>query len=931
MMTPIAIIGAECNLPGAANTEAFWEMIRQGRSALGKVPECRLNRKLFYDPKGGRNKTSTDLGGVIDYSLVDPSRCPLPESVLKSFDRLQLALAVTVADACRNAGYEPEHFPVRNAGVFLGTTRSGDRNLELGIRAAFPELCGWLNQLNSFQESLAPEMRLEVLEEVRKKADEKLARIHEGVRPRFSSSDTAALIAQMLRLDGPQIVFNAACASSLHALSQAIMNLQLGRIDLAIAGGASYFHSDILILFASSGAMTANRACPMDRDADGMVIGEGNAVFLLKRLEDAIAAGDSIQAVFTGMGIASDGKGKSLWAPRKEGQVEALERAYADGISASDVDYIEGHATSTALGDVTEVEAVSMAFGNALKDRKIPIGSAKGNVGHTLEAAGAVGVLKTLLMMKHKMFPPVAGLRTPNPKIHWDSVPVVAYRECHPWEAPKGNRPRRAGVNAFGIGGLNVHLVMDEYLPEYWNAWLEKKKNWPEVKLDERIAVVGCGCIYPDAYNFKALEKLIFTEANGIRTMPLNRWDFTRILANMDPVSGFAGKQPECGSIDQYQYDWRKNRIPPKQIANANPLQFMMLDAVNEALNDMNFDRSLESRKRTGVVVGTSFGGHFADQMNLILWMPKFQDYLRHEFEARGLSEAKIAKILLELADFMHKKMPVLMDETGSFTPSAFSSRITKALDLHGGAVTVEANDISSGAALMCCLDQLLTGINDTMICLSGQFGLSPGVIISMVEQGTLALDGRISPFDQNSNGCVLGEGCGAVILKRYADAKKHGDQILAVISGIGIGGGRAIRENVHLALRRAGIQKLPFPQFLETDFHGETVTEAKIIHSLHEAREQTHCRRPVRIGTRTNQTGYLCHGAGMVSLITAIAEMKNKKWAASPQLKEPVHCFLRYSDVLLPAENVDIPDEAVMGVGFGESAYCYANLQKSY
>lgn len=929
-MKPIAIVGIACRLPGAPDTDEFWKMICEGRTALGKVPESRLNRKLFYDPKKGvRNKTYTDIAGVIEYPPVDTNKYPISPEYIAEYDTAQLALAQSVIDACRSAGYNPQAFPVSNTGVFFGTTRPGDKAEEIGIRLAMPEIIDDISKMEALKSAVSPEALKTLLSELNQSVCSLLTQPAEGKRPRYYGSGAVELISRLLNLDGPRMIFNSACASSLHSLSQAIMALQLGRIDAAIAGGASYFHSDTLVLFASSQSMTTNRSCPFDEQANGMVVGEGNVVFILKRLEDAMRDNDDIKAVFTGYGIASDGKGKSLWAPRKEGQIEAMRRAYSNGLNPADVDYIEGHATSTALGDATETEAIAAIFSQPLKGRKIPIGSAKGNVGHTLEAAGATGVLKAVLTLMHKHFPPVAGLKNLSTKIPWDSLPLVALKESRPWEAPKENRPRRAGVNSFGIGGLNVHLVLDEYVPEYWKAKLAENKAKPEVKSDTRIAVIGSGCIYPDAYNMDSFAQLLFSGSNGIKAIPEKRWNFNQILENRELESGYPVGQPQAGVIDKYVYDWKKNRIPPKQVENASPMQFMMLDAVNEALAAAGFDFSPAACKRTGVVVGTCFGGHFADQMNIILWLPLIEEHLRIKLHACGVELKQIDKIIDDFANFLHKKMPALLDETGSFTPSALSSRITKSFDLYGGAVAVESESVSSGAALLCCIDQLLSGMNDTMICVSGQQDFGPSILDSLMYEGTWAQDGALSPFDARSNGYVLGEGCGAVILKRYADAVRDGNTIQAVISGIGFGSGESTAMNVEKAMIRSGIEQ-SFPQFIQADFNGEAGKDAQMVQGISRAKEQFASQSPaVELGSSVNQTGYLATGEGMASILTAIEELNHGKWVKSPNLNNPAAYFARYKNIALPVSEKTVPEDAVVGVCNGEKSCCFVNIHK--
>ena len=930
-LSKIAIVGIACRLPGASNVDEFWKMVCEGRTAIGPVPESRLNRKLFYDPrKGVRNKTYTDLAALIDYPAVDRSRTPLPPNAEQIYDRVPLALCASVSDACRNAGWDPFQFPIRNTGVYFGATRPGDRSEAIGLRLYSSEAFYELGRIDSFKSELESAQRDELISKLKVKfirdlEDNEHNLTHDMESPR--ASDASGLISRAFHLNGPYMVFNSACASSLHALSQAIMALQEHKIDAAIAGGASYFHSDTLVLFASSQSMTTNRSCPFDEDADGMVVGEGNVVFILKRLEDAIRDKDDIKAVIAGYGIASDGKGKSLWAPRKEGQIEAMRRAYVSGLKPAEIDYIEGHATSTALGDATEMEALTAVFGGCHPDKKIPIGSSKGNVGHTLECAGATGVLKAVLVLKNKYCPPVAGLKKLSSKIQWDKVPVVASNEGHPLEKiSDGDRPMRVGVNSFGIGGLDVHLVVEEWTGKAVSA----PATTPSVsKRTIPIAIVGVGCIYPDAYSMKDYASLIAEGKNAIRLIPESRWNYLQILEKREVESEYPVGQPEAGVIDKYVYDWKKNKIPPKQVANASPLQFMALDAVNEALADAGFDFSEEGRRRAGVVVGATFGGWFSDQLNIVLWLPLMEECLRKELRARNVESAKINKIIDDFANAVHKKMPALLDETGSFTPSALSSRITKSLDLHGGAVALESGLATSGMALCCCIDQLRVGMNDMMICVCGQQDFGPVGIDDAMSKGVWAKDGRVSPFDVRANGFVQGEGVGVLILMRYDDAVKQGCKIHAVIDEVGVGTGYSVTDNLLLAIDRSGVNAGNMPQFIEGDFNGIAERDSAIVEALSIATRKFTDNGKTVLGSVVNQIGYLPLAEGAASILAAIENLKQGKWSKSPCLNQPALYYTRYSNIEVPKEDKFIPNNAVVGVCSGDNICSFVKLHK--
>ncbi|MDO5554148.1 MAG: beta-ketoacyl synthase N-terminal-like domain-containing protein [Planctomycetia bacterium] len=913
--SPVAIIAAECHLPGGKNRSEFWSMVREGRTAIDHVPAERFNRELYFDPTPGvLNKTYTDLAALIDYPPVDRSIAPVPDNAESLYDIVHLSCADTVARACRSMGIDPKKFPIRNTGIFIGHTRPGTVYQDRNYQTALPEAIHVLDQVNSF--NLSQDKRADFYKELFNRTVQNLQSLPVGHNPVMLSSDVASLIQTMLKTDGPGMVFNSACASSLHSIMQAALALNHHRIDMAITGGSSFFHSDTLILFASSRSMTKKRSCPFDADADGLVVGEGNVIFLMKRLEDAIAANDPILGVLTGVGVASDGKGKSLWAPRKEGQIEAVRRAYSETVLSRNVDYIEAHATSTALGDATELEALGTIFADPTSERTILLGSAKGNVGHTLEVAGATGVLKALLALENGVAPPVGGLKTRNPKIPWDTIPFVAPMQETPLPVHT-NRPRRAAVNSFGIGGLNVHLVLDEYVPDYWKEKISKKtvyaasvaSDQPKTtatRVQDPLAVVGLGCILPDAYSTAAFWNLLAGEENAFRPVPKRVWNLE--LFAREFMLPRVGVEPHCiaGVIDQYQYDWKKNKVPPKQVENASPIQFMMLDAVNEALSEMDLTNA-ESRRTTGVIVGTLFGGDFSCKSDLILRIPEFCNRLLDLLLERGVDPATAHATVSEYATCLHKKMPTLLDETGSFTPSALASRITKTLDLMGGAVAVESESGSFGAALLCAADQLNSGLNKTMIVIGGQQDVGPCVYRRLFEQGQLGTHPELSPFDAEADGYVPGEGCGVLVLKRLSDAQQDGDKIHAVIHGIGAAAGPSLYANVIRATQRSaanGTGKRPDlveAPLLSLQDHDTALFDA--FYSMKDERTSTDHNsvsdeHAIRISGVENRIGFFSAGSAAAACIKAILQLEKQKTLPMTGLTELAPCFARYADL---------------------------------
>ena len=314
--------------------------------------------------------------------------------------------------------------------------------------------------------SLHPEHTEEELEELRGELAHVLPPLGPETVPGLIPNIVVGRIANRLDLMGAAYTVDAACASSLVAVQQAIRDLLAGHCDLALAGGSQvWMPVPTLNLFCRLGALSRRQQLrPFDREADGTLLGEGIGMVVLKRLADARADGDRIYAVIRGVGVSSDGRGAAVMAPRVEGEELALRRAYAEagGVSPGSVGLLEAHGTGTPVGDAAEVEALRRVFGE--RDGGLPtcaIGSVKSMISHTIPAAGVAGLIKTALALYHRVLPPTLHCEEPNPELGLERTPFYVNTETRPW-IHGGSEPRRAGVNAFGFGGINAHAVLEE-------------------------------------------------------------------------------------------------------------------------------------------------------------------------------------------------------------------------------------------------------------------------------------------------------------------------------------------------------------------------------------------------------------------------------------------------------------------------------------
>ena len=377
----------------------------------------------------------------------------------------QWAIAAT-HQALSDYGYPGRKLDTERVAVIFGNSNSGDSHYRSNFRILLPEFLDILGTTPGFKD-LSPEKKTAIFQEMTSEIQTRILPITEDTMPGELSNIIAGRVANVFNLAGPNFITDAACASSLAAIQAASEGLLSGKFDAAVTGGIDHSMSpESYIKFCKIGALSPDGSRPYADGANGFVMGEGAVTFLLKRLEDAERDGDKIYAVIRGIGGSSDGKGKGITAPNPFGQQRAIERAWQDaGINPASVGLIEGHGTSTKVGDVAEVSSLNMVFGSlGMKPGSVALGSVKSNIGHLKSAAGAVGLLKTILALHNRVLPPSANFERPNPNIDFSHLPFSVNTQSREWKVTEGNF-RFAGVSSFGFGGTNFHVVLEEYFP----------------------------------------------------------------------------------------------------------------------------------------------------------------------------------------------------------------------------------------------------------------------------------------------------------------------------------------------------------------------------------------------------------------------------------------------------------------------------------
>ena len=465
----IAVVGVGAILPDAPTAPVFWRNVIEGRYSISDVRPERWDPARYFDADPhAPDRTYSKIGGWVRDWEWDPVawKLPLPPRVSDAMDEAQKWAVACSREALTDYGWPQRPLDLDRTAVILGNAMAGEKHYLTALRIAFPEYAAALQDAPHFA-ALPAQVRAAIASECHTRFTDGLPGISEDTMPGELGNIIAGRVANLFNLHGPNYVADAACASAMAAVSAAVEGLIEGDYDAVLTGGIDRnMGASTFVKFSKIGALTATGTRPYADGADGFVMGEGAAVFLFKRLADAERDGDRVYAVLRGVAGASDGKGKGITAPNPVGQRLAVERAWRNaGLAPNTVSLVEGHGTSTRVGDVVEVEGLTAVFGAAgLPVGSVPLGSVKSNIGHLKAAAGAAGVLKAVLALHHKQLPPSINFARPNPNIDFSRSPFAVNTALRDWPAPPCG-VRRAGVSAFGFGGTNFHVVLEEFSP----------------------------------------------------------------------------------------------------------------------------------------------------------------------------------------------------------------------------------------------------------------------------------------------------------------------------------------------------------------------------------------------------------------------------------------------------------------------------------
>ena len=635
--SPIAIVGRACVLPGALSPEHLWNAVCAGQDLLTEaIPEdfrlsvetiTRLQAQLASSQHTSRRSTVSPRSGYVRgfEGVFDPEGFEVPKEEILLLDPVFQWTLHVIREALKQAGLKA---PNGRPALFLANL-----GYETPAYTAFAERVWLASQKGAWEGKAADWAGLPEVDP----------------KNRFSCGYVAHLAARALGL-GEAFGLDAACASSLYALHLGCEALQEGRSDAVVAAGVN--HADPMIVYVGFGILQAlsptGQSRPFDARADGLMPGEGAAAVVLKRLDDALAQGDRIYGLIRGVGLSNDGRAGGLLVPDVKGQVRAMRQAYeASGVDPKSLSLLECHATGTIVGDGIELQSCHEVFGEGLA-----VGSIKGNIGHTITVAGMAGLIKVLLAFEHKTLPPNREVAEPLPALSELGFHLVQKPET--WEA-KG--PRRAGVNAFGFGGNNAHLVLEE-----WEG--ERRVMSSSAATPSRTPQAGA-CI-------------------AVVAMEVATGGKEPYLAFLNAlVSG----EPTGRRIEKVELAFDGLRYPPKDLAQTLAQQLLIMEAARHVAARLG---PIEPT-RSGVFVGMGCDAEIARYLTRAHAEEWAQKWKQH-----GL---RVDEAWLEaVKDAFFPPMETGM--TVGTMPNIVANRIGLLLNLQGQSYAIEAEELSGIRAL---------------------------------------------------------------------------------------------------------------------------------------------------------------------------------------------------------------------------------------
>ncbi|MFP4496775.1 MAG: polyketide synthase [Vulcanimicrobiota bacterium] len=915
---PVAIVGIGGVFPGADNLDEFWKIIESGKSVSGEVPDERwvISRDTIYSKNNDQVDRAYSTRGcfIRDFDLRNyhPEDFIIDLELVEKLDPLfQITLAAGI-QAYKDA--DLENLDKSRVGVIMG-------NIALPTEKA---------------SRLSYEILGKTLEEELFSTDETPDFETVSYLNRYVNGLPAGLLAKALGLGGGTFTTDSACASSLYALKYACDELLMGRADAMFTGGVA--RPDCLYTqtgFSQLGALSPTGvSSPFDEKGNGLVIGEGAGVVVLKRLSDALRHNDRIYALIKGIGLSNDRAG-NLLAPDQEGQLRAMKSAYEQtGWKPAYLDLVECHGTGTPVGDAVEFNSMKKMWQqDEWQPNQCVIGSVKSNIGHLLTGAGAAGLIKVLLAMKHRKLPPTANYEKPTSKIDVENSPFEILKQSREWKNREPGIPRRAAVSAFGFGGINAHVLLEEP-----NEGIKVEKNKNNKKLPP-VAVVGMDACFGNWADMEKVAKALLkpdeNKSPGPKTnwfgVDKSRW-FNKWRHTALPFWGYG--------IEELKAELGQFRIPPVELQEMLPQQLIMLLTANRALEKTGLKK--KDHLKTAAFIGIGFD--FNTTNFHVRW--KIRDRARKWVEqlCPDASNEDKLKWAEQIQDALSP--PLNANRTMGALGSIVASRIAREFKFGSPSIAISSEETSGLRALDLAVRGLQTGEID--LALAGAVDMAGDIraLICASHHRCYTSTGNVKPLDGKSNGVLFGEGAGVLVLKRLEDAEKDGDNIFAVVKGIGFSTARDFSnplpddDSYMLSMKRAldeasvGPDRVSLFELNSAGCSREDKIEAKVINKVFSGQRET----PMILSSSKADLGHTGAASGLLSVIKTCVSLNQKVVPGFPSVENPLddgltdktNYFIPSKTQKLVANKSHIPRCAMVG-SFGIDGNCSHVILEEY
>lgn len=880
----IAIVGAGCIVPGAFNTNDYWKNIQSGETFFSEMPKRLWHMEHFYsaDPKK-TYKSYSKIGAFIENFEFPYLDYRLPPKSMEGIGSAQLVAVEAVKQALNEAGIAP-HANILERGI----TVVGCSGVDVFVHStAWHQRIRFWQRLRDklAQDGVSPKNAETLLEQMGDKLKEMSHFWHPKTFAIGSlSSSISNRIAQVFGVHGFNTSVDAACSSSFVAIDTACHALMAGDADVAIAGGTDMeINPAVYIGFSRVGGLSRKGiSSPFDASADGLVMGEGTGFVVLKRLEDALDNGDAIKGVIRGIGSSSDGAGQAIYTPSLKGRTNAFKKALSVAETHSDeVQFIEAHATSTVVGDANEYDSIASVYGGRKNNRPLYLGSVKHQIGHLKAAAGAAGLIKTLLAMEHKTIPhlPGFGQLTPHAQQSVDAIKIPT--SPLGWPSNKGKRV--AAVTTSGFGGINYHCIVER-------ADSYERPRRPTAP-SRKMAIVAAKARLAGAdsaeefWNNMVQDKDVFQEVD--RATEGWNSDFS-----VQPQSEQV-RTKRIGKIKPYSFKALKHKMFPTSLSQTSPSQLLALDLADQLLEECGMDAKEE--KNIGVCIG-SMHDDLYPRISMPICADAYGSAVLQSPMAQTIGSALVQQRVQELVAEIHKEGPPCTEHTlPGWLTNITSGRIANKLNMVGPSFAVVSACSSGLASMIPSIYQLMFSDVDAVITGGANMQTSE-VFSSAVTQIGAVAEEFARPYDEAGQGFLIGEGGVLFMLKRLSDAKRDNDKILAVVHGVS-GSSEAksksllapteasIRQGMRHAIELSGIHP---SQIGVVDTHGSAnlLSDVAEVNAIAKEMRQNGDAPPVHVLATKSHIGHLYGGSGASSILSVILSLAHKRVPGIRHLK---------------------------------------------